>query len=111
MSQLWVYHENKEPIIINDDEADSYYKKGWHDSPAGFVKVTDFGVKVDDPEAVQILGESLMGVKDMLNGALNLKEMKPKELKQYGLDHFDMKLKGNKSRLIVQLEALINGNG
>ncbi len=108
--KLWIYHKTEEPIIINDDEADSYYKKGWKDSPASFIKTTEFNVDPDDNVAVQQLGEAFEGVKDMANGALNLSSMSAKELDKYAKDNFNKKLKAKtKPSKIKEIEGLING--
>jgi len=112
MSKVWVYHETKEPIIVEAKEAQSYYDDGWKDSPRYFVKTTDFDVDPDDVAAVQALGESIEGVKDALNGALNLDEMTKADLIDYADTHFGFTLgeKMKKADMLVKIEALLNGN-
>ena len=110
MSRCWVYHATEEPKVVNNEEAQSYYDDGWKDSPASFVKVTEFDVDPDDALSVQQLGEAFEGVKDMANGALNLNDMKAKELDKYAKKNFDKKLKGKtKPAKVKEIEALING--
>jgi len=109
MSKCWIYHATKEPQIIEDDEKEDFLSEGWADSPAKFIKTTDFGVDPDDAVKVQQLGETIEGVKEMANGSLNLDTMKDKELKKYAKKHFDKDIKGRRDKLIAQVEALING--
>ena len=85
MSKCWVYHESKNPKIVEADEAQSYYDDGWKDSPISFVKTTDFDVDPKDSISVQQLGEAIEGVKDMANDALNIKNMSAKELSEFAL--------------------------
>ena len=110
MSKCWIYHETEQPKIIDSDQADEFYEDGWADSPAKFTKTTDFGISPDDAIAVQALGETVEGVKDQLNGQLNLDDMKPKELKSYALRHFEMEIKGNRTKLLTQVRALLDDN-
>ena len=111
MSKCWIYHETEEPKIVEAEEAQSYYDDGWKDSPRYFVKTTDFGIEPDDDFGVQQVGESIEGVKDMLNGALNLKEMTGKELLEYAEVNFGKKLKGKTKALrVAEIEKLISGS-
>lgn len=109
MSRTWIYHATEEPKIVDMDEAQSYYDDGWKDSPIYFVKTTDFDVDPEDKMKVQHLGETIEGVKDALNGALNFGEMSHKELDEYADVNFGRKLKGTLSDKIEILEDLING--
>jgi len=111
MLRCWIYHAEEDPMIVDKDDAQSYYDKGWKDSPRYFIKTTDFDVDPDDVIKVQQLGESIEGVKDALNGALNLKEMRDKDLKEYALTNFGKEIKGRGENLVSQIEAMINGNG
>ena len=90
MSKCWVYHPDKEPEIVDQDEAEKYYADGWFDSPAKFIKTTDFGVDPDDELAVQELGAAIEGVKDAANGALNIDAMTKEEIEDYALEHLDV---------------------
>ena len=78
-SKRWIYHETEKPKIIDSDKYESFYDDGWRDSPACFIKVADFDVDPDDDVAVQNLGDTVQGVVDALNGALNLDEMPVEE--------------------------------
>lgn len=107
MSKLWLYHKEKEPLIIDESEQEEFEKKGWVDSPAKFIDIKDFGVDPENSMMVQQLGETIEGIKDMANGALNLDSMKDKELKAYAFDNFGKKIKGRRDKLISQVDALI----
>lgn len=110
MSRTWIYHATEEPKIVEMEDAQSYYDDGWKDSPRYFVKTTDFDVDPNDAIKVQQLGESIEGVKDALNGALNLKEMTSKELLEYAEENFGKKLKSKtKPARLKEVEKLING--
>lgn len=109
MSKCWIYHATEEPKIVEAEDAQAFYDDGWKDSPRYFVKTTDFNVDPDDEVKVQQLGESIEGVKDALNGALNLGEMSHKDLDEYADIHFGRELKGTKPQKIEILEELING--
>lgn len=110
MSKCWIYHKTEEPMIVDTNETESFYSDGWSDSPAKFTKTTDFGISPDDEIGVQILGENLEGIKDQLNGALNLKKMSFKQLYEYAKTHFSKKLEGNsKAKRVEEIEAMIDG--
>lgn len=110
MPKCWVYHESEEPKIVDEDEAENYYENGWEDSPAKFIKTTDFDVDPDNEIQVQQLGEAIEGVKDMANDALNIKDMGAKELSEFALKNFNKKLKGKtKPARLKEVEKLING--
>lgn len=114
MSELrtWIYHETEEPKIVDQSEAESYYDDGWADSPAKFIKTTDFGVEPTDVIAVQGLGESIQGVADYVNGSLNIDLMDKDELEDYAEEHFSIDLDKRKSakNLQEQVKELIDGN-
>lgn len=111
MSKCWIYHETEEPKIVDADKAQEYYDDGWKDSPRLFVKTTDFDVEPDDHIKVQQLGEAIEGVKDALNGALNLGDMTAKELLEYAEVNFGKKLKGKTKALrVAEIEKLLNSN-
>ena len=107
----WIYHATEEPKIINSDEFESYKEKGWADTPAAFVNIKESGIDVDDPEKVQQFGEAIEGVKDSLNGALNLDNMTKRELEAYARKHYGQELDRRKSKpkLIKQVKELIHG--
>lgn len=108
--KTWIYHPEHEPKIINSDEFEEYEDKGWFDSPARFIKTTDFGIEPDDVMAVQALGESIQGVADELNAQLNFENMRPKELKSYAVEHHGVEIKGNREKLLKQVKALSDDN-
>ena len=92
MSKLWAYHETKEPIILEDEEFESYKNNGWYDSPIHFIKISDHGIDVDDPTAVQNFGEAIEGVKNSMNSALNIDDMDKDDLIDYALEHHGCEL-------------------
>ena len=108
--KMWVYHKTEDPQIISSDEQKDYESKGWSDSPAKFIKTTDFGIDPDDAMAVQGLGDTIEGVKNMANGAINIDIMDKKQLEAYAKLNFSVDIdrrKGIKS-LRKEVHALIN---
>jgi hypothetical protein len=105
----WVYHAELEPKIINSDEFEKYEKEGWADTPAKFAKIKDFGVDENDPAAVQVLGEAIDGVKDRLNGELNIDVMKKQGLEEFARQHFNVELDCRRSlkTLRAQVKELL----
>jgi hypothetical protein len=94
MSKRWIYHATEEPRIIDAEDYSQYELNGWADSPAKFIKTTDCGIDPDDAMGVQVLGETIAGINDRLNGELNLDEMDESELKEYALKHLDLTFHG-----------------
>lgn len=92
MSLIWVYHEAKEPVIIEDENFESYESDGWVDSPIKFVNIKEAGIDVDDPMAVEEFGLAIDGVKKSMNAALNINEMDKDELAEYALAHHGCEL-------------------
>lgn len=111
MSKRWIYHATKKPFIIEDEEFESYEKDGWRDSPAHFIKLPDVGVDPDDAMAVQQFGEAVEGVKNSLNGALNVGKMDKLQLEEYAREHYDTELDRRQKikTLREQVGALISG--
>ena len=96
----WLYHESEQPRISHIGDA---LEEGWSDHPP--IKTTDCGVEPDDVFAVQALGETVEGIKEHLNGLLNLREMRPGQLKAFASKHYGKTIKGRKPILIAQIEA------
>lgn len=109
--KTWIYHATEEPKIINSDEFETYQKEGWADTPAAFVNIKEAGIDVDDPVKVQQFGDAISGVKDSLNGALNLDNMTKKELEAYAREHYSQELdrRKSKAKLIKQVKEMIHG--
>ena len=107
----WIYHATEEPKIINNSEFEEYEKEGWADTPAKFVKMDEVGIDADDPAMVQQFGEAVEGVKNSLNGALNLEAMNKDELEAYAMEHYGVELdkRKNNKKLLKQVKELING--
>ena len=107
--KTWIYHKTEEPKIIDSDKFDEHEKDGWKDSPMYFIKTTDFGVNPKDTVKVQCLGESIEGVKNCVNGMLNLESMTMKELKEFASLNFGGIKARSKKSMIEKIEAA-NGN-
>jgi hypothetical protein len=107
--KTWVYHKTLEPKIINSDDFEAHKDDGWSDTPATFAKISDFGVDENNASAVQVLGESIAGVVDRINGELNIGEMNKEELEKYALSHFNVDIDRRKGirALRVQVKKLI----
>lgn len=112
----WIYHGTEEPKIINSSELKEWISKGWQESPAAFIKLSDFGLDkektaVNDPEecakAQQVL-DSLEGVVDSINGALNIDIMSKEQLKIYADKHFSLEL--NTKRKLKDLRAQVKAH-
>ncbi len=101
--RTWIYHKTKSPkiILVNDP-----IPKGWSITP--ICKTTDFDIDPDDVIGVQNLGQTIEGIKDCLNGVLNLKEMKVGQLKAFAQKHFGTSIRGRKPVLIFQIRRLMN---
>ena len=113
----WIYHETKEPRIINDSEFERFEALGWADSPAKFLKLETIGIsqkKIDDGDedeaakAQQTL-DAVEGVKESLNGSLNLDSMNKNELETYAKEHFgiDLDRRKNPDTLVKEIRALM----
>lgn len=107
----WIYHATEESKIINSNEFESYKKEGWADTPAAFVNIKDAGIDPDNQEQVQQFGEAIEGVKDSLNGALNVDNMDKDGLEAYAREHYGVELDKRRSRkkLLKQVKELIHG--
>jgi hypothetical protein len=90
---------------------------GWADSPARFLKLESVGISQEkiasgdlheSAKAQQAL-DSVEGIKDYLNGALNFSKMTKEELETYANKHFgvdlDRRLKPN--TMIKQIKELM----
>ena len=110
--RTWIYHATEEPKIIDSDDFESHKEDGWCDSPAFFLKPEDFGIDKDDEVANQNVADTIEGVKDSMNGALNLKNMKRYELDEYALEHFGIEPNPSKKhkQVLREVRARINGN-
>ena len=111
--RTWIYHATEEPKIIDSDDFESHEEDGWRDSPAFFLKPEDFSIKDGDKKSSQDAADAIEGVKDSLNGALNLKHMNRSKLDEYASEHFDMEPDPTKShkKVLKEVRAKINGNG
>ena len=118
MFKRWIYHATKAPKIINDGEFEQYEALGWADTPAVFMKLEVLGINQDkikdgdeeETAKAQQAFDAVEGVRDSLNGALNLEDMNKNELEAYAKDHFsiDIDRRKNKRSLLKEIKALIN---
>lgn len=119
--KTWIYHATEEPKVIDQAEYESYKKDGWLDSPAPFLTYEQIGLdseKIkaeDDHELVKATQAfaAVEGVKECLNGELNLDEMSKAELEEYARKHLDMELdkRRSKARLCTEIREALDGNG
>ena len=109
----WIYHETKQPKIINDSEYEDHKALGWADSPARFLKLESVGidnekVEAKDPgetaKAQQAL-EAVEGVVQSLNNALNIDTMNKNQLEAYIQEHYGVDLDKRKSLKKLRKQA------
>lgn len=115
--ERWVYHETKSPKIIKDSEFEQVQAEGWADSPAKFLKLESIGISQakiiggDEEEAAkaQQAFDAVEGVKESINGALNLKRMNKKQLEEHAKEHYgvDLDRRLTPNKMIKQIEALM----
>jgi hypothetical protein len=111
----WVYHATKSPKIVNDSEFERLQAEGWADSPAEFMDLTLVGldlakIAAGDKQEIakaQQAKDAVEGVKNALNGQLNLKQMSKAEVKDYAADHLglDMNNKKTKNTMVKEIKA------
>ena len=105
--RTWIYHESKHPRVINIEDLEAY-EDGWTINP--IVNKKDFGIEPEDVMGVQVLGHTLKGITECLNGALNLRQMRVGQLKAFAQKHYGKSITGKKPLLIAQIERFINGS-
>jgi hypothetical protein len=115
--RCWVYHATKAPKIINSNEYELACANGWADSPARFLKLESLGIDAkkvdagdeDESTKAQQAYDAVEGVKQSLNGALNLKKMSKMELEDYAKEHFGVNLdrRLNPGKMIKQIKELM----
>jgi len=107
--RCYVYKKGEEPRMVYVEQAADFYNEGWADSPAKFFDMKEHGMDPENEIEVQTVGEALEGVKEMANGALNLKRMTKIELQEYAEKHFDMNLDDGmlKAEMITVIEDMI----
>jgi len=111
MSLIWIYSKDNTPIIIEDEDFESYEGDGWYDSPLKFIKISDHGIDVEDPTAVQNFGEAIEGVKNSMNCSLNIDDMDKYELIEFAAVHHGCELDSyrRENTLRNQTYALVYG--
>ena len=113
----WIYSETKDPRIINNSEFEKFEVLGWADSPAQFLKLKSVGIdqkKIDDGDEqeaakAQQVFDTVEGVKESLNGALNLDKMTKQELEDYAKEHFgvDLDRRMKPDKMVKKIRALM----
>lgn len=102
---IWIYNENKEPIIIDEEDFTAYESNGWVDSPIKFINITDAGIDVDDQMAVEAFGLSITGVKNSMNDALNIDDMTKDDLVEYASTHHGCELEPHRRESTLRNQA------
>jgi hypothetical protein len=115
--KCWIYSATKSPKIINYSEFEQHEAHGWAESPAVFLKLETIGIDQDkiksgdEEEAAkaQHAFDAVEGVKEALNGALNLDKMNKNELEDYAKAHFgvDIDRRRKPNALVKQIKALM----
>lgn len=98
-----------EAKMVYSEEVEKHLKEGWKDSPAAFFSMVDHNLNHGNEALVQAVGESIEGVKNMVNGSLNLDLMSPDELVEYADTNFGKSYskKIGKKKLISKIRTLI----
>lgn len=113
MSLCWIYHETEEPKIVTDEQAEEFYKDGWANSPARFIKLKDIGIDkdkikagdVDEEQRAQQAMDAVEGIKESLNGALNINKMNKNDLAEYAMEHYGVEIDKGKGVRKLRLEV------
>ena len=95
--KTWIYSATEEPKVVLQSDAQGYYDEGWADTPAAFFDMKSHGLNPDSEIDVQIVGESIKGVAEAANGALNFERMTKKELVAYAALHLGKELNAKKN--------------
>ncbi len=107
VERAWIYNKTEEPKIVLKSEAEAYYADGWADSPAKFM--TEGGLKGAEKIPIEMQVSAIDGVKEAMNGALNLKLMTKRELAEFSAKHCGLDFKDTKkikhSDMLEQIEA------
>lgn len=101
----WVYHATKKPKIIQSGDFEAMKAEGWADSPAQFIKLETLGIDKDDNVKAQQALDAVEGVKDSLNGALNISKMSKQELEGYANKHHGVDIDRRKSVKALRKEV------
>lgn len=108
----WMYHKTEEPKIVeNEEDFDTLKADGWRESPAPFINIKNFNIDPDDAVGIQQLGDTVQGVADALNGAIQLDQMDKDQLEDYAQEHFGVDLDRRKGvkKLRAEVQTLIDG--
>ena len=105
----WIYHETKQPKIINNSEFEEHKALGWADSPAQFLKLEAVGIDKDKTDAgdeqeiakAQQALDAVEGIVQSLNNQLNIDTMNKNQLEAYIKEHFSIDL--DKRKTLKQL--------
>jgi len=85
--RMYVYHQAHAPKVVLRLHLERWQANGWRDSPP--VKTTDFGIQPEDESGVQVLGETVQGVRDYCNCTLNVSIMSKADLVDCAQTHFN----------------------
>lgn len=81
----FLYHKDKKPMIVYEEDANQHYADGWQDSPAAFFNMAAHGVPKEDMPQIH---EQIEEINDLANGDINLDAMDTKELRAYAEKHY-----------------------
>lgn len=104
--KMWIYHATKEPKIIDSEALETMQAQGWADSPAEFMDLTVVGldlakIAAGDKEEIakaQQAKDAIEGVKESLNGQLNLSQMSKSDAIEYAHDHLGLEIDKKKTK-------------
>ena len=105
-ARAYIYHATEEPKIVYLEDEQEWYDKGWADSPAAFFDMKSHGLDPENKMLVQKTGEDLAGIKDAVNGALNLAHMTKRELTEYAEKNFGTELSMTKMKHAEMVSAI-----
>tara|TARA_R110000744_G_scaffold373719_2_gene486059 strand:- start:136 stop:492 length:357 start_codon:yes stop_codon:yes gene_type:complete len=103
--KTWIYHETKNPKVINQSDYDELYHFGWRDTPAAFLKLESLGIEKHETEKAQQALEMVSGIVESLNGSLNIDQLNKKELEDHIKEHFGVDLDRRKTLKVLRKEA------
>jgi len=112
MYPKYLYHAAQAPVVVYNKAEHETLGEEWKESPAeceGFLdNFTDYLDADDGLEhelKIQVIGESVEGVNEWMNGLLRLEKMKKAELIEFAKKHTDMELPSSlrKSEMIARI--------
>ena len=111
--RAYVYHATEPPKMVYSEDVQEWYDKGWKSSPAYFFDMKEHGLDNENEALAQATGDSIEGVKNAVNDALNLRLMTKREIVSYAKKNLKLNLSVEtlKSVLIREVEDCLNSEG